>query len=88
MICSHGWRALAAAPVLSAVVVASLAIGIGVNTAVFSWMQVFALTPLPGVPRASEFHLIEPRTEAGAYPGRLVARIPGPAGRPGRRGRI
>ena len=64
-----GWRALAAAPVLSAVVVASLAIGIGVNTAVFSWIEVFALSPLPGVPRASEFHLIEPRTEAGAYPG-------------------
>ncbi len=50
-------------------VVASLAIGIGVNTAVFSWVQVFALAPLPGVPRAAEFHLIEPRTEAGAYPG-------------------
>ena len=44
-------------------------IGIGVNTAVFSWIEVFALSPLPGVPRASEFHLIEPRTEAGAYPG-------------------
>ncbi len=64
-----GWRALAAAPVLSAVVIASLAVGIGVNTAVFSWVEVFALSPLPGVPRASEFHLIEPRTEAGAYPG-------------------
>ena len=65
----HGWRMLAAAPVLSTVVVASLAIGIGVNTAVFSWVQIFALAPLPAVPRASEFHLIEPRTDAGAYPG-------------------
>ena len=35
----HGWRMLVATPVLSTVVVASLAIGIGVNTAVFSWMQ-------------------------------------------------
>ncbi|MGD9906638.1 MAG: ABC transporter permease [Vicinamibacterales bacterium] len=65
----HGWRQLAAAPVVSAVVVASLAVGIGVNTAVFSWIQVFALSPLPGVPRASEFQLIEPHTAAGAYPG-------------------
>ena len=65
----HGLRLLAAAPALSAVVVASLAIGIGVNVAVFSWVQVFALTPLPGVPRAAEFHLIEPRGDAGAYPG-------------------
>ena len=48
----HGWRMLAAAPVLSTVVVASLAIGIGVNTAVFSWVQIFALAPLPAVPRA------------------------------------
>ncbi|MGE0359526.1 MAG: ABC transporter permease [Vicinamibacterales bacterium] len=65
----HGWRQMAAAPLVSAVVVASLAVGIGVNTAVFSWLQVFVLSPLPGVPRAAEFHLIEPRTEAGTYPG-------------------
>jgi predicted permease len=65
----HGWRMLAAAPLLNAVVIASLAVGIGVNTAVFSWLQIFALAPLPGVPRAAEFHLIEPRTAAGANPG-------------------
>ena len=65
----HGWRSMAATPLVSAVVVLSLAVGIGVNTAVFSWIQVFALTPLPGVPRAAEFRLIEPRTDAGANPG-------------------
>jgi len=65
----HGWRQMGAAPLVSAVVVASLAVGIGVNTAVFSWLQVFALSPLPGVPRAAEFHLIEPRTDTGAHPG-------------------
>jgi predicted permease len=65
----HGWRMVLAAPLVSAVVIASLAVGIGVNTAVFSWVQVFALAPLPGVPRAAEFHLIEPRTTTGANPG-------------------
>ena len=65
----HGWRMLVATPLLSTVVVASLAIGIGVNTAVFSWVQIFALAPLPAVPRAAEFHLIEARTDSGAYPG-------------------
>ena len=69
MIFSTAAATLAAAPVFSAVVIASLAVGIGVNTAVFSWVEVFALSPLPGVPRGAEFHLIEPRTEAGAYPG-------------------
>ena len=69
VILRHGWRMLATAPVLSAVVIASLAIGIGVNTAVFSWIRSSRLAPLPGVPRAAEFHLVEPRTGAGAYPG-------------------
>ena len=36
-------------PVLATVVVVSLGIGIGVNTAVFSWVQAVVLRPLPGV---------------------------------------
>ncbi|HMF95902.1 MAG TPA: hypothetical protein VKE96_16485 [Vicinamibacterales bacterium] len=44
----HAWRALVRMPIVSAVVVLSLAVGIGVNTAVFSWVQAVVLRPLPG----------------------------------------
>jgi len=56
-------------PVVSAVVVFSLAAGIGVNTVVFSWIQARLLQPLPGVKNGASFQLIEPRTETGIYPG-------------------
>src|SRR5207244_1287187 len=49
--------------------VVSLAIGIGVNAAVFSWLQAMVLRPLPGVRDASGFYLVEPRAETGSYPG-------------------
>ncbi|HEV3142203.1 MAG TPA: ABC transporter permease, partial [Vicinamibacterales bacterium] len=62
-------RSLARMPVLAAVVIASLAVGIGVNTAVFSWVQAMILRPLPGVPDTGRMHLVEPRTETGTYPG-------------------
>src|SRR6185503_6775536 len=65
----HAVRSLARMPVLAAVVIASLAVGIGVNTAVFSWVQAMILRPLPGVPDVGRMHLVEPRTEAGSYPG-------------------
>ncbi len=65
----HALRAIRGMPVMAAVIVVSLAIGIGVNTVVFSWVQALVLRPLPGVSGASEVHLIEPRTETGARPG-------------------
>jgi predicted permease len=65
----HAWRTLLRMPVLSTVVVVSLAIGIGVNTAVFSWLQAVVLRPLPGVPESGRYHSVEPRAETGSYPG-------------------
>jgi predicted permease len=56
-------------PALAAAIVVSLAIGIGINTTIFSWMQSLVLQPLPGVRDASSFYLIEPRAETGTYPG-------------------
>jgi len=56
-------------PVLASVVVASLGVGIGVNTAVFSWVEAMILRPLPGVPDVGEVYLVEPRAETGSYPG-------------------
>ena len=55
-------------PVVAAVIVVSLAIGIAVNTVVFSWIQAVVLRPIPGVRDASAFFLVEPRTETGIYP--------------------
>jgi len=62
-------RALMRVPGLAAVVVGSLAVGIAANTVVFSWIQAVVFSPIPGVRNASAFHLVEPRTEAGMYPG-------------------
>jgi len=56
-------------PMMAAVIVGSLAVGIGVNTIAFSWMQALVLRPLPGVSTASDVHLIEPVTETGGRPG-------------------
>jgi putative ABC transport system permease protein len=65
----HAWRSIRRMPVLATVVVVSLGIGIGVNTAVFSWVQAVVLRPLPGVADAARFHLVEPRADTGSYPG-------------------
>ena len=65
----HALRAIARMPVLSAVIVISIAFGIGANTIVFSWMQARVLRPLPGVPWSASLRGIEPRTDAGGYPG-------------------
>jgi hypothetical protein len=43
----HALRSIRKMPLLSAVVVVSLGIGIGVNTAVFSWIQALVLRRFP-----------------------------------------
>jgi predicted permease len=65
----HAWRSIVGMPVLAAVVVLSLAAGIGVNTTIFSWMQAVVLRPIPGVKDVGDVHLLEPRSETGSYPG-------------------
>jgi putative ABC transport system permease protein len=62
-------RAIARMPVLAAVVIVSLGVGVGVNTAVFSWIQAVVLRPLPGVAGSGSFYLVEPRAETGSYTG-------------------
>lgn len=63
---TQAWRGIARMPMVSAVIVLSLAAGIGINTIVFSWVQSRVLRPLPGVPE--RFLGIEARTDAGGYP--------------------
>jgi hypothetical protein len=65
----HAVRSILRMPALSAIVVLSLGIGIGINTVVFSWIQSRMLNPVPGVVNGAALQLIEPRTEAGMYPG-------------------
>ena len=62
-------RAIRRMPGLAAVVVVSLAIGIGVNTTILSWIQLMLFQPLPGVHGAANFLLVEPHSESGPYPG-------------------
>jgi predicted permease len=62
-------RTISRMPGLAAVIVVSLAIGIGVNTTILSWIQMILLQPLPGVSGAANFVLVEPRAETGGYPG-------------------
>ena len=65
----HAWRTIVRMPLLAAVVILSLGVGIGVNVVVFSWLQAIVLKPLPGVADARAFYLIEPRAETGSNPG-------------------
>lgn len=63
------WRSIRRMPLVAAVVVCSLGVGIGANTVVFSWMQAVIWRPLPGVPDAARFQVIETVTDAGVRPG-------------------
>ena len=63
------WRSIRSTPLLSVVVVCSLAIGVGANTVVFSWLQVVRWKPLPAVSAAWSLYTVEPRTDAGEYLG-------------------
>ncbi len=56
-------------PGLAAVVIVSLGVGIGVNTAVFSWIQALVLKPIPGVEHGASFYNLEPKADTGTYPG-------------------
>ena len=65
----HAWRMIGRMPGLAAVVIVSIGVGIGVNTAVFSWIQMMVLQPIPGVAGAAAVQLVEPRSDAGSFPG-------------------
>jgi predicted permease len=65
----HALRTIARMPGVAAVIVFSLGVGIGVNTAVFSWLQRLVLAPIPGVERSASFYNVEAKADTGTYPG-------------------
>ena len=65
----QAWRGLRAMPLVAAVVVLSLGLGIGANTTVFSWLQMVRWKPLPGVADAATLQVLEMRTDSGVYLG-------------------
>ncbi len=62
-----GLRVLRRSPWFTAVVVLTLALGIAVNTAVFSWIDTVLLRPFPGVGDPGRLALIETVTPSGEY---------------------
>ena len=65
----QAWRNVRAGPLVAAVIVGSLALGIGANTTVFSWLQMVRWKPLPGVADAATLQALEMRTDSGVYLG-------------------
>jgi len=62
-------RTISRMPALATVIIVSLAIGIGVNTTIFSWIQMILFQPMPAVNGAANFLMVEPSSETGGYPG-------------------
>ena len=62
-------RTISRMPALATVIIVSLAVGIGVNTTIFSWIQMILFQPMPAVSGAANFLLVEPFSDTGGYPG-------------------
>jgi predicted permease len=62
-------RSIARTPLLAVVIIGSIAIGVGLNTVVFSWIQARILRPIPGVTGGGDFYGVEPRLRTGQYAG-------------------
>ena len=50
----YSFRMIAKAPAYAAIVIVTLALGIGANTTIFSWINSALLNPVPGLARPSE----------------------------------
>lgn len=60
------FRLLKRTPFLSAVIIGSLAVGVGVNTVIFSWLREVAFDPLPGT-RSAGLVSLETLDDTGKY---------------------
>jgi hypothetical protein len=48
----YSWRVIAKAPGFAAIAILTLALGIGANTTIFSWINSALLNPVPGIAHA------------------------------------
>jgi predicted permease len=63
----YGLRLLTKHPGFAAVAVLSIAIGIGANTTVYTWIETFLLHPLPGVADGDRIAVLENLAPSGTY---------------------
>src|SRR6185295_17807420 len=74
----YALRIMAAKPSFTAVVVLSLALGIGATTAIFSLWNAILFAPLPAVQRPDELVILTNPYDSGSWTGRWDGATDGP----------
>jgi predicted permease len=63
----YGWRVLRNAPGFTMAAILTLALGIGANSTIFSWIDSTILNPIPGVKDASRYAMLTVGRRAGQH---------------------